>query len=214
MLTPALITGRIISADAMHTQRFFCQTVKRYGGDYLLTAKDNQPTMREDLELFFEDPDADRSDWQTYESVEKGHGRLEYRKVTISSQMRDWFAGQWTGIEQVFRVERTTVRDGNITHEVVYGITSLSRTQADAQQLATLIRAHWSIENRNHWRRDVTLCEDASQVRTRHVPEMLALLNTTILALMDLLGVRNVPAQMRLYNAHPLLAVRLLFGSL
>ena len=214
MLTPALISGRIISADAMHTQRFFCQTVKRYGGNYLLTAKDNQPSMREDLELFFEDPDADRSDWQTYERVEKGHGRLEYRKVTTSCQMRDWFAGQWVGIEQVFRVERTTVRDGKITHEIVYGITSLSRKQADAEQLATLIRAHWGIENRNHWRRDVTLCEDASQVRTKHVPAMLALLNTTILALMDLLGVRNVPAQMRLYNAHPLHAVRLLLGSL
>jgi hypothetical protein len=118
------------------------------------------------------------------------------------------------GIEQVFRVERTTVRDGKITHEVVSGITSLSRKQADAKQLATLIRAHWSIENRNHWRRDVTLCEDDSQVRTKQVPAMLALLNTTILALMDLLGVRNVPAQMRSYNAHPLQALRLLLGSL
>jgi predicted transposase YbfD/YdcC len=214
MLTAALVKGRILSADAMHTQRFFCRTVMCYEGDYLLTAKDNQPTMREDLELFFEDPEADRSDWQTYECVEKGHGRFERRKVTTSSQMREWFAGQWMGIQQVFRVERTTLRDGKITHEVVYGITSLSRKQADAKQLAALIRAHWAIENRLHWRRDVILCEDDSQIRTKHVPAMLALLNTTILALMDLLGVRNVPAQMRSYNAHPLQALRLLLRSL
>jgi predicted transposase YbfD/YdcC len=213
MLTPMLVKGRIITADAMHTQRFFCQTVKRYEGDYVLIAKDNQPTMREDLELFFEDPGADRSDWQTYESIDKGHGRLERRKVTTSGQMREWFAGQWRGIEQVFRIERTTVRDGKITHEIVYGITSLTRKQADAKRLAELIRAHWAIENRNHWRRDVTLCEDDSQVRTKHVPAVLAFLHTTLLALMDLLGVRNVAAQMRLYNAHPVYALRLLLSG-
>ena len=126
MLTPALVKGRIISADALHTQRFFCQTVKRYEGDYLLTAKTITRRCEKTWELFFEDPEADHSDWQTYERVEKGHGRIERRKVTIEA-MREWFAGQWMGIEQVFRVERTSVRDGKTTHEIVYGITSLSQ---------------------------------------------------------------------------------------
>jgi len=68
--------------------------------------------------------------------------------------------------------------------------------------------------NRSHWRRDVTLQEDHSQVRTEQVPAMLALLNCTILALMDLLGVHNVPAQMRRYNACSVLALRLLLDRL
>ena len=68
--------------------------------------------------------------------------------------------------------------------------------------------------NCSHWRRDVTLQEDHSQVRTEQVPAMLALLNCTILALMDLLGAHNVPAQRRRYNACSVLALRLLLDRL
>jgi len=71
-----------------------------------------------------------------------------------------------------------------------------------------------TIENRQ-WRRcDVTLQEDHCQVRKGEAPRILALLNSFLLALLDLVGVSNVPKQMRLFDAHPLLAVRLLLGSL
>jgi predicted transposase YbfD/YdcC len=214
MLTPLLVKGRVISADAMHTQRLFCQTVKRYGGDFVLIAKDNQPTMHADLELFFEDPDADRTTWRSATCLNKGHGRHEKRVITTSTDLRDWFAKEWSGIEQVFRIQRWVRRKGHISQEVLYGITSLSPTQADARQVGELVRAHWSIENRLHWRRDVTLQEDRSQVRTRHVPALLALLNCTVLTLMDLLGVRNVAARMRRYAARPWEALQLLVGTL
>ncbi len=98
--------------------------------------------------------------------------------------------------------------------EVVYGITSLPPSRASAQQLLALVREHWAIENRLHWRRDVTLREDRSQVRKGTAPRMLAVLNSFLLALLDFLGVSNVPKQMRVFDAHPLLAVRLLLGSL
>jgi predicted transposase YbfD/YdcC len=65
MLTPTLIKGRIFSADAMHTRRFFCQHITHGDGDYLLIAKDNQPTLWENLHLFFEDHAADVH-WQTH----------------------------------------------------------------------------------------------------------------------------------------------------
>jgi predicted transposase YbfD/YdcC len=214
MLTPALVKGCLISADAMHTQQWFCRKITLYEGDYLLIAKNNQPTMREDLELFFEDPDADRSRWQCATFVDKGHGRLEKRVITTSTEMRDWFAKEWCGIEQVFRVQRWVTKKGRTSYEVVYGITSLTPQQADAHLIGELIRAHWSIENRLHWRRDVTMQEDHSQVRTHRAPALLALLNSTILALMDLLGVSNVPAQMRIYAARPWEAVHLLLTAL
>ncbi len=98
--------------------------------------------------------------------------------------------------------------------EVVYGITSLSPTQAAADRLLELVRVHWMIENRLHWRRDVTLREDHCQVRKGDAPRVLAILNSFLLGLLDFLGVRNVAEQMRLFDAHPLLAVRLLLGSL
>jgi predicted transposase YbfD/YdcC len=66
--------------------------------------------------------------------------------------------------------------------EVIYGWTSLLPQRCSPQRLLQVIRAHWAVENRLHWLREVTLREDASQVRTAHVPEILALLNSAILS--------------------------------
>ncbi len=71
-----------------------------------------------------------------------------------------------------------------------------------------------TIENRLHWRRDVTLREDACQVRKGEAPRVLAVLNSFLLALLDFLEVSNVPHQMRIFAARPWQAVRLLLGSL
>ncbi|GCF11766.1 hypothetical protein KDI_53300 [Dictyobacter arantiisoli] len=78
-LTPTLLQGRIISADALYTQRSFCQEVIASGGEYLLIIKQNQPTLYEDISLFFHDPPRARDclDWRTASSCNKGHGRLE-----------------------------------------------------------------------------------------------------------------------------------------
>jgi predicted transposase YbfD/YdcC len=214
LLLPVLIKGRIWSADAMHTQKKMCRQLTQNGGDYVLIAKDNQPTTRSDLELFFEDPEADRSDWQSTTTCEKGHGRLEKRTLTTSTGLTDYFAKQWPGIAQVFRLERSVSEKGQHRSSVVYGFTSLSPKRASAKFLLELNRSHWSIENRSHWRRDVILGEDHSQVRTGRAPEVLAALNTTVLALMDFLHVPNVANQMRFYQAHPLEALRLLFLKL
>ena len=64
-LTPVLVKGRIISADALHTQHAFCFSVTRWDGDYVLIAKDNQPTLADDLRLFFSEPPQDCRDWRT-----------------------------------------------------------------------------------------------------------------------------------------------------
>src|SRR5260221_5503328 len=98
--------------------------------------------------------------------------------------------------------------------EVMYGITSLSPTQASDQLLLQLVRDHWAIENRLHWRRDVTLREDHCQVRKGDAPRVLAVLNSFLLAVLDFLGVSHVPEQMRFFYAHPLQAVDLLLRSL
>ncbi len=213
-LVPLYVKGRVITADAIHTQKTFCQRVDQYGGKYILSFKDNHPTAHEDLAFFFEDPDADRTEWKTSSTTEKAHGRLTTRRITTSTQMKDWFANEWTGIEQVFRIERTVIKKGKISHEVVYGLTNLSPQEAGPAEIGAFIRAHWAIENRLHWRRDVTLNEDHSQVRVQSKPQVLAVLNNTLLALMDWLGVSNVPEQMRLYAARPHLALALLLGKL
>jgi hypothetical protein len=118
------------------------------------------------------------------------------------------------GVAQVFRLVRSVTRKGKPSQEVVYGLTALSPAQASAQDLLALVRDHWSIENRLHWRRDVTLREDDCQVRKGDAPRVLAVLNSFLLALLDFLGISHVPSQMRTFDAHPLQAVRLLLGSL
>lgn len=92
---------------------------------------------------------------------------------------------QWPGAAQVCRIERTRERAGKTSHEIVYAITSLPRERAGPEELLALVRQHWSIENRLHWRRDVALREDASRVRSGNAPQALAALRNTMLRLVE-----------------------------
>ena len=100
------------------------------------------------------------------------------------------------------------------SQQAVYGFSNLTPAQASPEAIATFLRNHWAIENRLHWRRDVTLREDHSQVRTTGKPQVLAALNNIVLSLMDWLGVPNVPDQMRIFGAFPKLALDILLGPL
>ncbi len=213
-LTPVWVKGRIISADARPSQHTFCTEVTYGGGYFLLVAKGKQSTLRDDLQLFFSEPPPDCQDWRTARTCDKGHGRLEIRELVASTELTEFLADKWTGVAQVFRLVRTVTKKGKTSEEVVYGLTALSPVQASAQDLLALVREHWSIENRLHWRRDVMLREDDCQVRKGEAPRVLAVLNSFLLALLDFVGVSNVPSQMRTFDAHPLQAVRLLLGSL
>ena len=87
--------------------------------------------------------------------------------------------------------------------EVVYGWTSLVPQRCSPRRLLQVIRAHWTVENRLHWRRDVTLGEDHCGVRFPPVAQMLAVLNTVVLSLMDRHHVANVARQIRRFSSHP-----------
>ena len=215
-LTQHLIKGRIFTLDAMHTQRSLCAQIHRLAGDYILIAKDNQPTLHADIADLFEDRIPDRRRWKQAETWDKGHGRLEHRHIICSPDLNDWFGKQWEGIEQVFRLERTTrlLKTNETRHQVVYGLSSLSMRQAPPTRMLSLIRDHWAIENKLHYRRDGSLGEDACQIRTGPVPGLLAQLNSAVLSFMDRAGVRNVARQMRYFDAHPEQALALvLTGS-
>jgi predicted transposase YbfD/YdcC len=220
LVHPALVKGRILSTDAMHTQKKWCACVHGYAGYYLTIVKKNQLQMYEDLADFFDDPDAEQEEWQYAKSVQKKHGRLEIRELWASTQMNEWFETEWAGIAQVFRIrryvkERDKQKGGEKEREeIVYGVTNLPRKKASASRLLALQQAHWRIENRLHYRRDVTLGEDACQVRIAGAPQALAALNGGVLALMDWLHVPNVASQMRHFCAHPVEALHLLCGTL
>jgi hypothetical protein len=188
--------------------------VNLYGGYYLSIAKDNQPGVRQDLEDFFEDPDPDHQEWEYYKKAQKGHGRLEVREIWASTQMNEWFQEQWSGIAQVFKIRRPVKGGEKEREEIIYGFTNLPRKKANSRRLLELNQKHWFIENRLHYRRDVTLGEDACQVRINGAPQTLAALNGGLLALMDWLCVTNVAARMRHYCAHPEEALQMLLKRL
>ena len=214
-----LIAGRdlhgcVVTADALHIQRNWWRTVCTQGGDYVLIAKQNQRGLREDLARLFGGAWPAWLEQRTATPVDNGHGRLEVRQVRASTELNEYLAASWADVAQVFAIERDVVRNGKPTQEVVYGITSIPAEEASPAEVLTFVRRHWEVENRVHWRRDVTLGEDGCQVKQGTAAQVLAALNNGVLMLMDHLGVENVAAQMREFAAQPLAAVALLLGAL
>lgn len=203
ILHPRLVKKRILSVDAIFTCKAWCAIVDGYDGYYLMAIKENTPAVLHDLQTFFEDEGIDRREFEYYKEVNKGHGRLETREIWSSTQMNEWFEKDWAGMAQVFMIRKVVKKKEEEVIKLSYGITNVPRAKADAKRLLALRRNHWQVENRLHYRRDVTLLEDASQVRTRGVPEALAALNAGLLALMDFMGVKNVAKQMRHFCAQP-----------
>src|SRR5215472_2929469 len=152
LLTPMQVAGRIVTADAMHTQRTCCADIHRFGGYYVLRAFANQPTLQEDLRLFFAEPPLDGRDWRQARICSKGHGRLERRELVASTELNEWLASDWPGVEQVFCLQRTIDRPGQRHTQTIYGITNLSPQHAGASRILEVVQRHWRIENRLHWR--------------------------------------------------------------
>ena len=194
------LRDKVVSGDAMLTQRELSRQVVERGGDYLWSVKDNQPQLRDDLITCF--ADASPSEPSLATTVEKGHGRIEQRRLWASADLNDYL--DWPCVQQVFRLDRHTqcVKTGVVTSETVYGITSLSPEQASPQQLLSLARGHWNIENGLHYRRDETLREDWCHLRSGHTQRMMAAINNLVLGLLLRRGVKNVPQQRRRYAAH------------
>ena len=106
--------------------------------------------------------------------------------------MNEWFEKEWAGIAQIFKIRRSVKEGEKEREEMVYGFSNFPRKKANAKRLLKLNQQHWFIENRLHYRRDVTLGEDSCQIRINGAPQSLAALNGGILALMDWLGITNV----------------------
>jgi predicted transposase YbfD/YdcC len=131
----------------------------------------------------------------TVTTLNKGHGRRERRTLTATTALNEYL--DWPGVAQVGQVESEVVKDGKTTHETRYFITSVSRAVADAAQLLTWARGHWSIENRSHYVRDVTMSEDSSRIRKRSGPQVMAALRNATIGFLRTLGQANIAESLR-----------------
>jgi predicted transposase YbfD/YdcC len=139
------------------------------------------------------------ADLEWASSVNKGHGRVEERTIWVSSALCGYL--DWPHLEQVFKLKCRVVDSlGQIKEMVHYGVTSLPRTAASPHKLLQVVREHWGIENGLHYRRDVSLDEDYSQVRIGQAPHVLATLNNIVVGLAAHHEQANLPAAQRAFQ--------------
>ena len=209
LLCQLVLEGRIVTMDALLTQRHVAQTIVDKGGDYVMIVKDNQPQLHADIELVFALPPAgDRQ--ETARTVDIGHGRIEQRNITTSEALGG--SSDWPGLAQVFELGRHVIPQKTTEErvEVVYGVTSLNSERGTPERLLDLVRSHWQIENKLHWVRDVTFDEDRSQVRCGNIPHVMAALRNTTIGLLRWAGYSNIAAACRRFAAQPDLALTLI----
>ena len=205
------LRGKVVMGDAMHTQRALSMLIFEAGGDYIWFAKGNQSQMEEDIRLWFE-PEPDPipgmgrlpKDFEIAREVSKGHGRLEERTLTVSSQLKDFLG--WPYLEQVFQLERRFVstKTGEVQEQIVYGFTSLSRDEITPKKLLKKTRSYWGIETGLHYRRDVTLHEDRTRMTKGNTAQVMACLNNLVIGLvLTRTDYDFLPQARRYFDAHP-----------
>jgi predicted transposase YbfD/YdcC len=214
LLTGLVLTGKVVTLDALHTQRDTARCIGDRGGHYLMTVKGNQPTLHAEVSALFAPERAAAQDRESVWELAPGHGRHESRYLLAVSvpPTATGALGTWPGVAQAFVVERQRYHRKQRTgqREVVYGITSLPREQAGPADLLRLLRGHWTVENRSHWVRDVVFGEDASLVHTGQLPQVLALLRTAVISRLRADQVTNIARETRRLSAQPWDCLRLL----
>lgn len=164
------LKGALVSIDAIATNAKIAQAIRDEGADYLLAVKANQPTLRTEIARYFDDAPARALDSVT--DLDKAHGRIEERTVTVSRET-GWLDGQrrfpgetrLPGAKTLIRVRARTELKDRCRCDTRYFISSAEIT---AEQAAHAVRGHWMIENALHWILDVVFKDDQSRLRKGH----------------------------------------------
>lgn len=174
------LTGRLVTADAIHCQNETAQIILDRGGDYLLRLKNNRPALYEAVSTYFDVPEV-RAALPTAETTDADHGRVEVRRAWASHDT-SWLRGHrkaagdmvlLPGLVCLGMIEATVTRDGRTTTTRHYHVAS---RPLDPEAYLKAARAHWSIENGLHWVLDVTFDEDRDRSRKDNAPENLSIL--------------------------------------
>jgi predicted transposase YbfD/YdcC len=179
------IKGAIITIDAMGAQKAIAERIVEGEADYILALKGNQETLHQAvIDHIHEQWEDDFAgvDARRHQTEETAHGREETRSY-IQMPVPPDLPGRelWKGLKSIGVVISECVRDGKVTDEVRYYISSLG---VGVRRFAHAVRSHWGIENSCHWVLDVTYREDDSRMRDKNLRENFAWLNRLTLSLL------------------------------
>lgn len=212
------LRNKVVTGDAMQTQRKLSVQIVAAEGDFVWVVKDNQANTRQAIEQLFA-PEQPRPgfgcpamDFRSEKTVDKQAGRIEERTLTTSSLLNDYL--DWPHLGQVFKLERrvTCLSTGHVETEIQYGLTSLTADEADPKRLLTIVRSEWGIENGLHYRRDVTFQEDQTRMTVKSTARVMAIINNLVISLINHHGYKNHAHARRVFNACPAKAFALISG--
>jgi predicted transposase YbfD/YdcC len=163
------LTGCIVVADALNCQKETAKAIISKGADYLLSVKDNQKSLKEDIEGRIHDESLQKA-MDITETWEKNRGREEYRKAFVIYDIRTLPGkNNWEGIVCIGAINRQFTTKKGKTDEWHYYISSRKLTAAELLKHA---RAEWSVESM-HWLLDVHFTEDFCRVVSKNVQQNL-----------------------------------------
>lgn len=198
------LEGTLTTLDAGLGTRPLAQQIIDQRGQYLMVIKRNQRDLYEAIAFLFEQrrgaawlPSERAAVYRVDQTVTKGHGRLETRRLETSNDLNAYL--DWPGLGQVMRrtYHSVEVKTGKVSQDITYGVTSLRWDEVTPAGLESLWRAHWTIENRTHYVRDVTLGEDRCQIHVGHAPHALAALRNGLIGLLRAQGWTNIADALR-----------------
>jgi predicted transposase YbfD/YdcC len=199
LLASVPLVGKVVTADALHTQDATARHLRKRGAHYVLTAKANRPKLLAAIHERFTAPDAITD--ISYE-IERGHGVVRIRRT----ETVDGTGLPFPGAAQAARITRYTCDAATglpIAKELVHIVTSLPPTRAGAAAIGGYVRQHWTIENQVHYVRDVALREDACRAVTGNLPRTLATLRNLAISALRQAGWQNIASGLRKHARNP-----------
>jgi predicted transposase YbfD/YdcC len=197
LLAQIPIRNKDITSDAINTQTEFAKyLVEQRKAHYYLSVKANQPTLLEDIEVYFSTVNR-QADYEDKVSVQ--HGRIEIRRIWVTSTLNDYVT--FPHVAQAYRIEReiTDKKSGQTTLATAYGITSRTKEEANSQTVLHKVRGHWSVEV-SHYIIDWVFDEDRSTIRTGFGPENMTRLRRFAISLIKSKKTIGVSKKMRQLN--------------